>query len=190
MTKGKRSMKMNNSKYQGRQSGTVLVVTLLILIVMTLIVLSGSRNTTLQLRMASNLQTQIEALQKAQSAVDDIIANYNATDFRDDDLFICTEKHKSTSDCERFKTTGEWLILNSSYLDSTTSSGTGTSWVEIERVQENIDLSGFDIKAGFKGAGGGNWFGTGYEVTSGYDGTESGQGKAIIKSGAIKLSRQ
>jgi len=177
-----------------RQQGTVLVITLLILVIMTLIVLSGSRNTTLQLRMASNLQTRIDALQKVQSAIDDVIVNYNATDFQDDDLFICTENGNNhlaadeTRTCDPFKSNSEYLKLSSTSLYA--SSATDISWVLVDRVKENIDLTGFTIKAGFKGAGGGNWFGTGYEITSGYDGSETGQGKAVIKIGAIKLSRQ
>jgi Tfp pilus assembly protein PilX len=175
-----------------RQQGTVLVITLLILIVITLIVLSGSRNTTLQLRMASNLQTHLEAVQKAQSAVDAVIANYNATDFRDDDLCICTENLSgdtcdSGQSCSQFKATGTWLDIQSNYLDSTTM--TNGNWVKVERLQKPVDLPGFTIKKGFQGAGGGNWFATAFKVESGYNGTASGQGKAVLKIGAVKLSR-
>jgi hypothetical protein len=53
-----------------RQQGLAVVIALLILIALSLIVLSGSRNSTMQLRMASNLQMRMEAVQNAQAGLD------------------------------------------------------------------------------------------------------------------------
>jgi len=176
-------------KFHKSQQGTVLVITLLLLIVMTLIVLSGSRNTTLQLRMASNLQARFEAVQKTQAAIDHVIDNYKPTDFSNTDLHVCTENHTSDT-CETFKGgdhAGEWIELGSLNLD--TSSAAGTSWVEIKKIREDIEIPASASETTSIGQPvARNYKGTGFEITSGYDGTGTGQGKVITKVGVLTFS--
>ena len=185
---------MNITMNHKHQRGTVMIVTLLLLIVMTLIVLSSSKNTTLQLRMASNMESRVQALQKAQSAIDNVIAKYDATDFTNDDIYICTDKKRINTKCigaGTFASTNPNFPSQNITLDSTlldTSSSTGTSWVEIQRLGD-IQLPGLSADIGVVGASSKQLFGTVFYIISGYDNTAAGQGRAEIIMGALKFSR-
>jgi hypothetical protein len=141
--------------------------------------------------MASNMQTRLEASQNTQSAIDHVINNYQPQDFTNDDVHVCTEKNFSPNSCERFKGgpyAGEWIELGSSVLDTT--SATGTSWVEIRKVRDDIDIDAAAAETTTDDQPDPLYFkGTGYEITSGYDGTATGKGKVITKVGVLTFGK-
>ncbi len=74
----------NTSKrflYPGRnkQRGATLVVSLIMLVVLTLLVVSGIRSSNVNLRIAGNMQVQEEASAAAQQAIEQVISNTNFT---------------------------------------------------------------------------------------------------------------
>jgi len=56
-----------------REQGVALLMALMFLVIITLISLSSMRTSTLELKMAANEQLRVEAVQSAQSAIDQII---------------------------------------------------------------------------------------------------------------------
>jgi type IV pilus assembly protein PilX len=59
----------------GRQQGAALVVGLILLLVLTILAVSGVLTSTMELRMVRNAQTQERAFQAAEVAVEDALAN-------------------------------------------------------------------------------------------------------------------
>jgi type IV pilus assembly protein PilX len=59
----------------GRQQGAALVVGLILLLVLTILAVSGVFTSTMELRMVRNTQTQERAFQSAEVAVEDALAN-------------------------------------------------------------------------------------------------------------------
>lgn len=66
-----------NGKYfnPGRQQGAALVVGLVLLLVLTILAVSGVFTSTLELRMVRNTQSQERAFQAAEFAVEDALGN-------------------------------------------------------------------------------------------------------------------
>jgi hypothetical protein len=162
-------MKIHSSA--NRQQGTALVVSLLLLIVMTLIVLSGSRNSSLQLRMASNLESRVEAQQWAQAGLD-----YAVT-------LTSTDTAGATSICSTFnpeqtciKTVPMPAVFNN-------TSPNGTSWIHLEEGDAGlgggcgralaVSVDQFDC--------------TFYEAYSTYDDTKKGRGRATLGTGLVRI---
>lgn len=59
----------------GRQQGAALVVGLILLLVLTILAVSGVLTSTMELRMVRNTQSQERAFQAAEVAVEDALAN-------------------------------------------------------------------------------------------------------------------
>ena len=66
-------MSINN-----KQGGATLIVSLIMLVVLTLLAVSGIRSSSINLRIAGNMQQQEEANAAAQQAIEEVISN---TDF-------------------------------------------------------------------------------------------------------------
>ena len=60
---------MKSYDYQGRQRGIALVVSLLFLLVVTIISVTAARNSTISLKMASNMQDQNNSLQSTEAGL-------------------------------------------------------------------------------------------------------------------------
>jgi Tfp pilus assembly protein PilX len=67
---------MSKFREYSRQSGATLVVTLIMLVLMTLFALSAINSSTINLRIAGNMQAQDEARAAAQTAIEQFISNY------------------------------------------------------------------------------------------------------------------
>ena len=63
---------------KNRQTGATLITALIMLIVLTLLVVSGIRSSSTNLRIAGNMQMQEEAIAAAQQAIENVIST---TDF-------------------------------------------------------------------------------------------------------------
>lgn len=73
----------------GRQRGIALAVALILLVVLTLLALSGVRLSTMELRMSLNDQLRVESFERAQSMVDTTIRNFNNTPVLAIDAVLC-----------------------------------------------------------------------------------------------------
>ncbi len=63
------------TSHPGRQQGAALVVGLILLLVLTILAVSGVFTSTMELRMVRNIQNQEHAFQAAEVAVEDALAN-------------------------------------------------------------------------------------------------------------------
>jgi hypothetical protein len=156
---------MRNMTGINNQKGLAMIVALLVLIALTLIVLSGSRNTTMQLRMASNMQSRVEALETSQAGLD--YGFYlGQTTLRTTDNLICTQYHPDANCTSR-------IIDLPAPLDD---SAAGPSNLLIEKTGGGYE-EGTSISLGKK-----NYF----RVESTFDNTANGQGRTKLVSG-IKI---
>jgi len=83
-------MKGMASGYQ-RQQGAALVVGLILLVVLTILAVSGVFTSTMELRMVRNTQSQERAFQAAEVAIEDALANpvlSTSAAFNQDDLAV------------------------------------------------------------------------------------------------------
>ena len=152
-----------------KQKGLVMIVAMLVLIALTLIVLSGSRDTTMQLRMASNMQSRVEALETSQAGLD-YGFRYGKDNLRTTDTIICTVNHPASGTCIR-------AIPNDPTVHSPLDfSSTGKSTLLIEKTGGGYE-EGTSISLGKK-----NYF----KVESTFDDSANGQGQAKLVSG-IKI---
>lgn len=71
------------------QRGVALPVALILLVVITLLALSGIRLSTMELRMALNDELRINSFEQAQSVVDSTVRNFNNTPILADNVTIC-----------------------------------------------------------------------------------------------------
>jgi hypothetical protein len=152
-----------------KQQGLAMIVALLVLIALTLIVLSGSRNTTMQLRMASNMQSRVEALETSQAGLDYGFF-LGQTTLRTTDDLICTQHYLDLPG--QTPCTKRTINLPPPLDDS----ATGPSNLRIEKTGGGYE-EGTSISLGKK-----NYF----RVESTFDNTSNGQGRAKLVSG-IKI---
>jgi len=71
------------------QSGVALAVALILLVLLTLLALSGIRLSTMQLRMAANDELRVAAFEQAQSLIDSAIRSFNNTPVLSEGTLIC-----------------------------------------------------------------------------------------------------
>ena len=62
-----------------RQRGVTLIISLIMLVVLTLLAVSGIRSSNVNTRIAGNMQVQEEAMESAQQAIEEAISNTNFT---------------------------------------------------------------------------------------------------------------
>lgn len=87
------------------QRGVALAVALIILVITTLIALSASRFTVLELKQATNFETVREAQQSSQSVVDTIIGNRDNLPVTGGVGYsVCINSPGHTSDCDEYAT--------------------------------------------------------------------------------------
>lgn len=77
---------MSSFNYPGRQRGIALVVSLLFLLVVTIISVTAARNSTISLKMASNMQDQNNSLQSTEAGLFGALALASTAD----DPFLAT----------------------------------------------------------------------------------------------------
>ena len=71
-------MTIPNSNHPSRQSGAVLIVAMILLVVLTLLGVTAMNTTSLEERMASNTQEQVRAFQAAETALSEAFNDNNA----------------------------------------------------------------------------------------------------------------
>ncbi|HJR58119.1 MAG TPA: PilX N-terminal domain-containing pilus assembly protein [Vicinamibacterales bacterium] len=104
---------MNGKNFHpGRQGGAALVVGLVLLMVLTILAVSGVFTSTLELRMVRNMQSQERAFQAAEFAVEDALANpvlSTSTPFTQDDTQVPNTATASYPDGDRYSYTLQFV---------------------------------------------------------------------------------
>ena len=162
---------MQNYTSFNKQQGTALVVTLLLLLVMTLIVISGSRNTSMQLRMASNLQSRIEAQQLAQAGLD-YVASLKAS-----------QVAGASTVCSSFNPEHTCDVTVDMPAPFDNSSPDGTSWLYLRK--DDAGLAGGCGRALSVSVG--TFECDFFEAYSTYDNTKNGQGRSTLGNGMMRV---
>jgi hypothetical protein len=159
-----------------KQQGLAMMTAIMVLIALTLIVLSGSRNSTMQLRMSSNLQSRVDALEFAQSGLD-FVKNNNSITIGTGVASVCY------GDMSSFYAASLSTVSSSctptSVLPSPVDTNTGLLLVREEALEgdlpPNMATSVGLVEASY------------FRVYSAYDNTANGQGRAMLGGGLMKL---
>jgi hypothetical protein len=159
-------------KIPGNQHGIAMITVLLLLIVLTLVVLSGSRITTMQLHMASNLESRVEALEFAQAGLD-LVEGIDPTRIPVGINTICSTFNPEETNCDI-------AVDMPAPFDNT--SPDGTSWLSLKRddglegsLPRNMETSKGVISSAY------------FQAYSTYDNTKNGRGRADLAAGIMKL---
>lgn len=107
-----------NARLPSSQRGIALAVALILLVVLTLLALSGVRLSSAELRMSLNDELRVTAYQQAQSLVDVAVRQFSNTPVLSPDAVICA---RSITGCTG---TNVRVTLPSSIYGSTGTSGT------------------------------------------------------------------
>ena len=163
-------MNFNNDHQYKQQRGTVLIVTMLILIVLTLIVLAGSRQTTMQLRMSTNLQSRVDAVEQAQAGLD-YAETIPGAKIPVAAQVLCTENNPDGYSCYP-----DPIILPAP-MDS---SSDGTSSLVL--IRDNLSPGGCPRE----GTSASTFECAYFKAISTFDDTANGQGRSTVNAGLIK----
>jgi len=162
-----------------RQNGLAMATALIVLIALTLIVLSGSRNSTLQLRMASNLEARVEAVQQAQAGLDFVDSIPASGIITDPGIFYSGNDPYGYSADSNNKPIRDFATIPAG-LDIDTVSSKGWLYLlrdnRVSAVPEEVG----DMELG--------WNAAFFNVISGYDDTAGGRGRAELSAGVFKLN--
>lgn len=131
-----------------QQQGAALLVALSFLVVITLISLSAMRSSTTELRLASNNEEQMAALQVAQAAVDSALSN--------PDNFVVTGDEGSVNTNITISGVTEFTHATMSLTEGATTlppRGLGVSADKFQATMFDVDAS-YDNVAGGRGQAG------------------------------------
>ena len=148
-----------------------MITALMVLIALTLIVLSGSRNTSMQLRMATNQQLRVEALEQAQAALD-FAEKIDPSTIPVGTNIICSTWNPEEAGCNIRVDMPAPLIDEEG----------GTSWLTIKR-DEGLEGS---LPRNLRASEGSITFAY-FKAISTYDNTAAGQGRAKLGTGLAKI---
>jgi hypothetical protein len=159
---------MRTAFYARSQQGVALAVALILLVVLTLLALSGVRLSGMELRLSANDQIRIEAFEQGQSLVDVSIREFSNTPVLSPGTVICA---RATSDCSTVKTS----LLPDSYASDLANKYVNLIIRGIPPLLAEPPVgTGFSIAV----------FDASYlQVTGEYDKNPEGRGKATINEG-------
>jgi Tfp pilus assembly protein PilX len=157
-----------------RERGIALAVALILLVVLTLLALSGIRMSTMELRMSLNDEFRITAFEQAQSLVDAAIRDFNNTPVLARNRVFCA---RAATGC-----TDNTAVKVPDYSDELTA---GTANVVVRRVEpQNAEPpvgTGFSLTA----------FDAAYMQVSGqYTANTLGRGEARVNEGVAVVYGQ
>lgn len=167
-----------NGRADVKQQGTVMITTLMILIVLTLIVLAGSNNSTMQLKMSSNMQSRMEAFEFAQAGLD-FAESIDPVDIPVSANNVCSSFHPDADEGTPTLACDKRITMPEPF-DNTNASG--TSWLVMKRDTglEGSLPRGLKTSANLLSAA----YFTAYSV---YDNTSNGHGKSELVAGIMKM---
>jgi hypothetical protein len=159
-----------------QQTGLAMITAMMVLIALTLIILSGAHNGIMQLRMSSNLESRMEAVQTAQAGLDfadsvdptSITTGLNYVCYGDMNSFYVASITAYASNCGTIGT-----------LPSPIDNYTGLIMVRDNALEgdlpPNMATSIGLIEVAY------------FRAYSGYDNSSNGQGRVILGAGVMKL---
>lgn len=174
-----------------RQQGLAVITVLLILIALTLIVLSASRNSILELRMSTNQQLHVDAMQEAQAGLDYAAHRIQAADVLGsiNTAVYCTDNPPPAEYMppapRNTCTPGARIDITDPHFNDSVG---GTHWMLAWRdlrspsgaLPRSIPTSAPIAESGY------------FHVKSGYDDVNSGRGASVMAEGLffIQLKQQ
>lgn len=164
--------KQTNTFCSAPQRGSVLVISLVFLAVLTLAAITTMRTSTLGMRMAGNEETRVSSFEMAQSIVDEVVGNPDNIIVSGDVGFInCTS---NVAGCN-----ATTVVVDSNLLPA---SKTNYAQVVVERIAPALTPAPRGINSSADA-----FFAARFEVDTTYDGTSSNEGKVGIVQGVLVL---
>lgn len=158
--------------YCHSQRGSVLVVSLVFLSVLTLAATTTMRTSTLGMRMAGNEETRVSSFEMAQSIVDEVVGNPdNIIVSGDIGLINCTA---NVSGC-----TANTVVVDPNLLPV---NKTNNAQVVVERIAPALTPAPRGINSSADA-----FFAARFEVDATYDGVSTNEGKVGIVQGVLVL---
>lgn len=160
------------------QTGSILLVSLVILIVLSIMGLTSMRSSQLELRMAGNEQVQVVAHQAAQSLIDMVVDNPATTPVIGDVGFVLCSDGNTNPDCNMFTISSAEAVgamvndMNTSHLSAS---------AELTAIGPPPRGSGFSADL---------FVGNHYAVNAVYDRSDEGLGRSSITQGVIVITQE
>lgn len=166
-------MRQQLSSNKRRQTGAILMISLIFLIAITVLAISSMRSSNIGLRMAQNEESQVAALQMSQALADAVVANANSTVVVGASGYtLCTI---GEDQCDSYE-----LVVDDPYLAKAIAANHITARVErtgaIFRPPPRIVESSID-----------KFTSASFRVTTTFDRTDDGLGYRRISEGVLIL---
>ena len=156
-----------------RQSGVILVTSLVFLIAITLLAIASMRSSVIGMHMAQNEESRIVAIQGAQALADAIVSDPNTTPVIGEPGFtICTT---TETNCQRND-----LTMTNAIMAQYTASGVVSA--RVERMFPALRPAPRGVESSMD-----KFVGASFEVTSTYDRVAEGLGKQTVVEGILVL---
>ena len=166
-------MRIQSSSTFRRQSGVILVTSLVFLIAITLLTIASMRSSNIGLHMAQNEESRIMATQGAQALADAIASDPNTTPVIGEPGFtICTA---TETNCQR----NDLTMTNSTMAQYTAS---GVVAARVERMNPALRPAPRGVESSID-----KFVGASFEVTSTYDRVAEGLGRQTVVEGILVL---
>ncbi len=156
-----------------RQSGVILVTSLVFLIAITLLAIASMRSSVIGMHMAQNEESRIVALQGAQALADAIVSDPNTTPVIGEPGFTtCTA---TETNCQR----NDLTMTNDIMAEYT---GSGVISARVERMFPALRPAPRGVESSID-----KFVGASFEVRSTYDRVDEGLGKQTVVEGILVL---
>jgi hypothetical protein len=169
------SIAMPASRLPARQRGIALAVALILLVVLTLLALSGIRLSTMELRMALNDELRVAAFEQAQSMVDGTVRRFTNTPILAPGVTRCAKviPDKCTTATLVLPTSGDAYGLDAQVADTSVDVNVLIERIPPQNAEPPVN-SGFSLSS----------FDAAYMQVAGlWDKNAAGLGSAIVREG-------
>ena len=173
------------NRFQQKQRGMVLLVSLLILLLMAIIAAAVTQTNTLQLQMAGNDEAKTDAMQRALAIVDAVIDNPGNTPVRGTVGYtLC--KPNATGTCDEKNLAVGDQVIDVDADGSVTTEEKGRHDFVVTRVgPEYISLGAVGRRDDTEAETGLEYQGAIMEVSATYDGTDQNLGATTVVQGVM-----
>ncbi len=166
-------MNMQSTATLRRQSGVILVTSLVFLIAITLLAIASMRSSVIGMHMAQNEESRIVAIQGAQALADAIVSDPATTPVIGEPGFtICT--------ATEFNCTRNDLTMTNAIMAQYTASGVVSA--RVERMFPALRPAPRGVESSMD-----KFVGASFEVRSTYDRVAEGLGKQTVVEGILVL---
>jgi len=168
-------MKMGKQKVltmTGAQQGSVLLISLIFLLILTLAATTTMRTSTMELRIASNEQTRVSTLELTQSIVDQVVGNPDNIIVSGDVGFVnCTT---NVAGCSQ-----QTITIDETVLPAAKQANAA---VIVERLSPALTPAPRGINSSADA-----FYAARFEVETDYDGIDDNEGRVGLVQGVIVL---